>query len=107
MQKSSQSQKIDFEKIKESSKGKKLNLKNHRKSYGLEFIDIKKEIQEELKTIDLKFKQKEDKLLLPETSLTDMFTLDNIKKPKKLKIKSSKKNSKPDDNLPLSMLSNT
>ena len=47
----SQSQKIDFALIKESSKhnkhpqisnGNKIN--NHRKSYGLEFIDIKKEI---------------------------------------------------------------
>ena len=43
-QKSSQSQKIDFDKIKEGTKGKKISLKNHRKSYGMEFIEIKREI---------------------------------------------------------------
>ena len=31
-------------------------MKDHRKSYGLEFIDIKREIQEELKTLDFKLK---------------------------------------------------
>ena len=82
MQKSSQSQKIDFENIKEgggASKenniSKKISLKNHRKSYGLEFIDIKREIQEELRTIDLKFKNRE--LLLPDMSSSNIKTLDN------------------------------
>ena len=86
MQKSSQSQKIDFEKIKEGGAAasnaskennisKKISLKNHRKSYGLEFIDIKREIQEELRTIDLKFKNRE--LLLPDMSSSNIKTLDN------------------------------
>lgn len=53
MQKQSQTQKIDFDVIKEQVKEKKTKgYKDHRKSYGLEFMDIKKEIEEELKTID-------------------------------------------------------
>lgn len=56
MQKQSQTQKIDFDKLKSKEVMKKLNIKNHRKSYGLEFIDIKREIQEELRTLDEKFK---------------------------------------------------
>ena len=43
---------MEFEKLKVATKAKKFSFKNSRKSYGLEFIDIKKEIQEELKTID-------------------------------------------------------
>lgn len=35
---------MDFEKLKLASRGKNFSFKNSRKSYGLEFIDIKKEI---------------------------------------------------------------
>lgn len=61
---------------------RKFDFKNHRKSYGLEFIDIKREIQDELKTIEEKvYQQNHIKLMKP--SNTEQST-------KKLKIKTSK-----------------
>ena len=52
----------------------------------MEFIEIKREIQEELRTIDLKFKNRE--LLMPDISSSNIKTLDNTQKPRRLKIKS-------------------
>ena len=45
-------------------KSKDFNFKNHRKSYGLEFIDIKKEIEQELRTLDVRLKN--TNVVLPE-----------------------------------------
>lgn len=89
-------QQIDFEKIKLHSKGKLIDLKNRRKSYGLDFLDIKKEIKNELKTIDERIKN-ESSLVLNQT-MQDFRVNNTEDSDKKVKIKKTQKQEKIEKN---------